>query len=162
MIRFREKQFEPRWSVALGSVIPALFILYINRDALPLLGLMASSFVIGFGVYAWQSRSLTTRIENGALTLTYGDPVPMFPPRRVPLGSIRAIEKVDLGSVLKRPTWTVAYGTFRERACLFYRMGGKNGVLVETADGDRILIGTQKPEQLLEALTPLREGHASA
>ncbi len=100
-------------------------------------------FGIGIPVFAVIMR-LVTEVGPGLLTVRF---VP-FRSRRIPLRDIAAAETREYSPMKEFGGWGVRTGT-DGRA---YNAFGNRGVQLTLTDGSRILIGTQRPDELLSAL----------
>lgn len=87
---------------------------------------------------------LTTTVTADALSVRYG----FLYKTRVPLAEIALAEAVEYSPVREYGGWGIR-GTPRRRAL---NARGKQGVLLTRADGTTLLVGSQRPRDLLEAL----------
>jgi hypothetical protein len=87
---------------------------------------------------------LSTTVTNDALSVRYG----FLYKARVPLSEIALAEAVEYAPVRDYGGWGIR-GTRRRRAL---NARGKQGVLVTRNDGTTLLVGSQKPRELLDAL----------
>lgn len=102
--------------------------------------LLASVVLLG----ALLTLRLTTSVTNDALSVRYG----FLYKTRVPLSDIALAEAVQYAPVRDYGGWGIR-GTRRRRAL---NARGTQGVLVTRNDGTTLLVGSQKPRELLEAL----------
>ncbi len=112
---------------------------------------ISNANVIGWTVFLWliYFRLLTVRlvtgIRDGKLTVNLRG---VFLSRRVPLDSIRSTEVIthnparDYGG----------YGFRSTRAGKAYVAGGNRGVRVTLKSGEKLVIGSERPDQLASAL----------
>jgi hypothetical protein len=87
----------------------------------------------------------TTRVTGDAVTVRFG----VFYKTRIPLSEVRQAEAVVYRPIADYGGWGIR--GFRRKRALNAR--GDRGVLLTKADGSTVLIGSQKPRELLEALT---------
>jgi hypothetical protein len=87
---------------------------------------------------------LTTTVTSDALSVKYG----FLYKTRVPLTQIALAEAVEYAPVREYGGWGIR-GTGRRRAL---NARGNQGVLLTRSDGTTLLVGSQRPRQLLEAL----------
>jgi hypothetical protein len=87
---------------------------------------------------------LTTSVTSDALSLRYG----FLYETRVPLSEIALAEAVEYAPVRDYGGWGIR-GSRRRRAL---NARGNQGVLLTRADGSTLLVGSQRPRELLEAL----------
>jgi hypothetical protein len=102
--------------------------------------LIASVVLLG----ALLTLRLTTSVTNDALSVRYG----FLYKTQIPLSDIALAEAVDYAPVRDYGGWGIR-GTRRRRAL---NARGTQGVLVTRNDGTTLLVGSQKPRELLEAL----------
>ena len=102
--------------------------------------LLASVVLLG----AFLTLRLTTSVTNDALSVRYG----FLYKTHIPLSDIALAEAVDYAPVRDYGGWGIR-GTRRRRAL---NARGTQGVLVTRNDGTTLLVGSQKPRELLEAL----------
>jgi hypothetical protein len=86
----------------------------------------------------------TTRVDAGALTVRFG----FFYTVRVPLTEIAHADAVSYHPIRDYGGWGIR-GLGRRRAL---NMRGDQGVLVTRTDGSTLLVGSQKPRELLAVL----------
>jgi hypothetical protein len=99
--------------------------------------------VVGL-IGALLSLRLTTTVTSDALAVKYG----FLYKTRVPLTEIALAEAVEYAPVREYGGWGIR-GTGRRRAL---NARGNLGVLLTRADGTTLLVGSQRPRELLEAL----------
>jgi hypothetical protein len=87
---------------------------------------------------------LTTTVTPDALSVRYG----FLYKTRVPLSEITLAEAVEYAPVREYGGWGIR-GSRRRRAL---NARGNQGVLVTRSDGSTLLVGSQRPRELLEAL----------
>jgi hypothetical protein len=104
--------------------------------ALPLMALLPAWF------YAVK---LVTEVTDEELIVRFRL---LWPERRFPLRGIRSAKAIDYRPVRDYGGWGVRWG-FRGRA---YNVSGNRGVELELDDGSRVLIGSQRPEELANAI----------
>lgn len=102
--------------------------------------LLASVVLLG----ALLTLRLTTSVTHDALSVRYG----FLYKTRVPLSDIALAEAVEYAPVRDYGGWGIR-GTRRRRAL---NARGTQGVLVTRNDGTTLLVGSQRPRELLEAL----------
>ena len=87
---------------------------------------------------------LSTTLTSDALDVRYG----FLHRTRVPLSEIALAEAVDYSPVREYGGWGIR-GSGRRRAL---SARGRQGVLLTRADGTTLLVGSQRPRELLDAL----------
>jgi hypothetical protein len=91
------------------------------------------------------SLRMTTTVTADALSVRYG----FLYRTRVPLSEIALAEAVEYAPVREYGGWGIR-GSRRRRAL---NARGSQGVLMTRADGTTLLVGSQRPRELLEALS---------
>jgi len=87
---------------------------------------------------------LTTTVTPDALSVRYG----FLYKTRVPLSEIALAEAIEYAPVREYGGWGIR-GSRRRRAL---NARGNQGVLLTRSDGTTLLVGSQRPRELLEAL----------
>jgi hypothetical protein len=87
---------------------------------------------------------LTTTVTPDALSVKYG----FLYKTRVPLSEIALAEAIEYAPVREYGGWGIR-GSRRRRAL---NARGNQGVLLTRSDGTTLLVGSQRPRELLEAL----------
>ncbi|MGZ7167683.1 MAG: hypothetical protein ACXVIP_04695, partial [Halobacteriota archaeon] len=77
---------------------------------------------------------------------------PLFS-RTIPLSDIVTYEARQYRPVLEYGGWGIRFGTRRKRA---YTMSGNRGVELELIDGTRLLMGSQRPDELVSAIRAVK------
>ena len=103
--------------------------------------LVGTVFLILFGLLTLRQ---TTTVESDAVTVRFG----FLHKTRIPFSEIAHAEAVTYRPVRDYGGWGIR--GFGKRRALNAR--GNQGVLVTRADGSTLLIGSQKPRELLAAL----------
>jgi hypothetical protein len=86
----------------------------------------------------------STRVTNDAVTVRFG----VFYRTQVPLAEIRQAEAVEYRPIAEYGGWGIR-GFGKKRAL---NSRGNRGVLLTRVDGSTLMIGSQEPRRLLEAL----------
>ncbi|MFH1144331.1 MAG: DUF6141 family protein [Candidatus Eisenbacteria bacterium] len=118
-----------------------------------LLIVMAVVFGLGLPVLFWILR-LETEVRADGLYVRYFPFHPSF--RRIPIEGLRRWEVRTYSPIREYGGWGIRQGR-RGRA---YNASGNRGVELEFNSGERILIGSQHPDQLAAALDSLRSPQA--
>ncbi len=101
-------------------------------------------FGIGFPVFAVIVR-LVTEVRPGTLSIRL---VP-FPGRHIPLREIQSVESREYSPMGEFGGWGIRVSRDGGKA---YNAYGKQGVQLMLSDGKRVLIGTQRADELIAAL----------
>lgn len=115
--------------------------------ALALISLFSSLKAIAWGIpflvfMMWLFGSLTVTVAHGELRWRFGPGWIRF---RVPLAEIRNARPV-------RTNWADGWGIHGTRFGTLYNVAGFGAVAMELNGGRRFAVGTDEPDQLLEAL----------
>ena len=102
---------------------------------------------------------LATRITQDHVEVSLGRWIPFFR-KRIPLAALRSFKAVTYRPLRDAGGWGIRYGRFEGAQCWFYNARGKEGVLIET-DMQRCIIGSQIPDQLVDAINRTRSGNFS-
>ncbi|MDQ5857935.1 MAG: hypothetical protein M3542_06615 [Acidobacteriota bacterium] len=87
---------------------------------------------------------LTTTVTPDAISIKYG----LLYRTRVPLSEVARAEAVEYAPIREYGGWGIR-GSSRRRAL---NARGNRGVLLTRADGRTLLVGSQRPRELLDAL----------
>ena len=90
------------------------------------------------------SIKLITEVRNEGLYFGF----PPFPLRKIPLDDLKRYEVRIYSPIKEYGGWGFRYG-WKGKA---YNVSGNRGVQIELSNGKRILIGSQKPEELAKAI----------
>jgi hypothetical protein len=89
--------------------------------------------------------SLETTVDRDVITVAFHF---LWPKRRIPISEVRKAEATKYSPLLDYGGYGVRLG-FRGWA---WSVSGDEGVLVETNDGSRLMIGSQRPKELEAAI----------
>ncbi|PKV66590.1 DUF6141 family protein [Pontibacter ramchanderi] len=157
-ILFQEKQrFKQFWLWALllgiASVFWAGFIYQVvlggvlgNRPV-PDIQLSILLALVGFGLpFFFYRMTLTTTVTPGMLQIRLR---PFhLKPVRIPLHTVRDLEKVTYDPIREYGGWGIRWGANGKA----YSMSGREGVLLRFYTRESLLIGSQRPKELLQAI----------
>jgi len=87
---------------------------------------------------------LTTTVTSDAISIKYG----VLYRTRIPLSEVARAEAVEYAPIREYGGWGIR-GSSRRRAL---NARGNRGVLLTRADGTTLLVGSQRPRDLLDAL----------
>jgi len=114
---------------------------------LALVVLLLDAAIVGF----MYTLKLTTEVRRDGIHLRF---FPMFR-QTIPLSQIRRHYARTYRPIVEFGGWGVRYG-WKGKA---YNVSGNRGVQLELADGKRLLIGSQRPEELAQAIEAARSGN---
>jgi hypothetical protein len=151
MAQFREEQhFEWFW-IAMFCV-PALIVGYgLYRQAglnQPLVSgaLLWPAFIVAVVVAVWLARTkLVTEVRDDGLFVCF---VWLWPERTIPWDQTRSVEARSYRPIRDFGGWGVRWAT----RGIVYHARGKSGVRLVLASGERVLIGSQRPDDLARAI----------
>ncbi len=154
IVLFEERQHPAAWTRALVLSAPAVPLYGVVRQivlgqpfgAKPMsntgLALLAAGMT-AMSAALW-NLELVTQVRRGEVRIRFWP----FARRRIPIDEIVSYEVRTYRPIREYGGWGVRYG-FGGTA---YNMSGNRGVQLELADGKRVLIGSQRPEELAAAL----------
>jgi hypothetical protein len=152
-VLFEERQHPGAWTRALLLSLPAAPLYGFVRQVVfgqpfskPMsgagLGLLAAGTTAALAVL-W-NMELVTQVRPGELDVRFWP----FARRRIPANEIVSCEVRTYRPIREYGGWGVRYGF----GGMAYNMSGNRGVQLELAGGKRVLIGSQRPEELAAAL----------
>lgn len=103
------------------------------------------------GPLLFYATKLVTRLNSTGLSLRF------FPlrHREVPLDDIVRWGPRSYNPILEYGGWGLRWKPGKGKA---YNVGGSRGVQLHLADGEPVLVGSQRPEELAEALSRAKAG----
>lgn len=144
--RFRQPWI---WILFAGDVVLVVGIVSIV-SAWNIVGITTLVLVFGGLSALLFSANLTTQVRNDGLYVRY------FPFhrswRKISLDNVSSIEAREYSPLREYGGWGIR-GAAKNRA---YNVSGNRGVQLVYEDGRRLLIGSQKPDELLAAIQSLR------
>ncbi|MHC2993347.1 hypothetical protein OB13_17840 [Pontibacter sp. HJ8] len=162
-ILFRERQRFTQlwlWVVVLGvaAIIWAGFVYQVLLGGAygnqPVTDVQLSILLglLGFGMpFFFYCMSLTTEVQPGVLSVRF---MPFhLKPVRIPLHLVRDFEKVTYQPIDEYGGWGIRWGAKGQA----YNMSGKEGVQLYFYNKAPLLIGSQRPTELLEAIIRAKE-----
>jgi hypothetical protein len=155
---FREEQRFGWWLYALLALMMGVewTILMGHGHALPVIRAAHGVGGVGIGIAAGLGLPvilvigvlrMTTVVALGEIRIWFGW-VPTFR-RALPIASVRRVEIVQYRPIRDYGGWGIRQGRDGERV---YNARGNRGVRLTLDDGTRVLIGTQRPEDLALAI----------
>ena len=151
MAQFREEQrFE--WFFTAMFCVPALIVGYglyreawLNQPFLPG-SLLWPAFIVALVVAVWFLRlKLVTEVRGDGLYVCF---VWLWPERTIPWDQIRDVATRTYRPIRDFGGWGVRWAA----RGIVYHARGKRGVRLVLASGERLLIGSQRPEELAQAV----------
>lgn len=145
MTSFHEEQrFRQWWLWALLAVaaLPVLFVVAIRGVVISVL--VVPLVLLAIGVLFVFAR-LVVDVDRDAITVAFHF---LWPKRRIPISEVRKAEAIIYRAFLD-------YGGYGVRLGLrgwAWSVSGNQGVLVETKNGSRLMIGSQRPKELEAAI----------
>ena len=145
-IIFREvQQFRQfwLWLILIFISLPLVFVTLTNNLSL------SGAFVIllNLGLLAlFYSMKLITEVRSDGLYVRFFPLHLSF--HKIPLEELKKYEARSYSPIREYGGWGIRYG-FKGKA---YNVSGNRGVQLEFLNGKRLLIGSQKPEELVQAI----------
>lgn len=145
-----EQRFRQPWLLALLMVvaIPAVIVaidVAMRQPALLLPALLLGPGVIAVIALLFGLARLVVDVDREAITVAFHY---LWPKRRIPISEVRTAEATRYSPLLDYGGYGVRLG-FRGWA---FNVSGDEGVLVETTDGSRLMIGSRHPKELEAAI----------
>ncbi|HEX2052296.1 MAG TPA: hypothetical protein VHJ78_01040 [Actinomycetota bacterium] len=144
---FEERQPAPRaWSLI--AVVPGVILILaaLSGDRVPLDSVIACAVVtVVLGLWL-RNIELQTQVSDEEIHLRFRG---LFKSRRVPISSIRRAQARTYRPIAEYGGWGIRYGGSRGWA---YNMSGKEGVHLDLDGSKGLLIGSQKAQELVEAI----------
>jgi hypothetical protein len=112
---------------------------------------MSNNNVMGWTIFLWLvylrlvTVRLVTEVRTGELAVAMRG---LWGARRIPLGEIKSVKTVTCDPVRDYG----GYGIRTTRSGKAYTAGGNRGVRLELARGGTVLIGSERPEELVSAI----------
>jgi hypothetical protein len=155
-----EQQFRQPWLLVLlmALAIPAVIVaidVATRQPALLLPALLLGPGVIAAIALLFAMARLVVDVDREAITVAFHF---LWPKRRIRISEVRKAEAMKYSPFRDYGGYGVRLG-FRGWA---FNTSGDEGVLVETNDGSRLMIGSQRPKELEAAIERAKrqlEGH---
>jgi hypothetical protein len=143
MVYFQEVQhFRQPWLWFL-MIMPVVMVGIAMRGA-PRHVPLAAVVVLAIPVWFWFLR-LTTEVHEDALHVHF---FPLWRRRIIPWSQIRSAQTRTYRPVFEYGGWGIRWGPSGQA----YNVSGNRGVQLELAGGKRLLIGSQRPQELEAAI----------
>ena len=157
MTYFREVQplRQQRFVVAIVIVVAAVVLVSLRVSG----GATVWAAVIALGTLVlvtalFLAASLETTVDREAINIAFHF---LWPKRRISIPDVRKAEATKYRPLLEYGGYGVRLG-FRGWA---FNVSGDEGVLVETKDGSRVMIGSQRPKELESAIARAMRGESA-
>jgi hypothetical protein len=151
MVHFREEQrFQWFWTAAM--LVPAIIIGYglyrqvwLGRPVGPGI-LLWPAFAVAVVVAVWISQmKLVSEVRDDVLSIRF---LRLWPDRVVPWNQVARAEVFTYRPIRDYGGWGVRWSA---RGTVFHARGNR-GVRMELVSGERVLVGSQRPEELARAI----------
>lgn len=150
MTEFKETQRFTQWwlwLILLGSWVALLFAFSIDPPKSTISYLITGSLAMLLPVLFWQMR-LVTRLTDEGIYVRY---IPFhFKEQFYPWDSIESAQVRTYDPLFEYGGWGIKYG-FNGQGKV-YNIAGNQGLQLVFKSGDKLLIGTQKPEEIQAAV----------
>jgi hypothetical protein len=153
MAQFREEQRFPWvWAIPLFAAIP-LYGLYQqtvlhrpfgNHPAPDSVLWVTLGFILALGIWLTRAR-LITEVREDVLSVRF---FLLWPGREIPWSEIARAEAVTYRPIRDYGGWGVRRGA----AGMAYNVSGKRGVSIHLRNGENLLVGSQRAEELAQAI----------
>lgn len=142
MVRFREVQRFRQWWLLALLLAPVALLAYPGalRHRPPLVLLL----VLGIPIWFWFLR-LITEVHDDAVHVQF---IPLWRRRVIPFRDIRTAVACTYSPLRDYGGWGLRWGPQGQA----YNVSGDRGVLLELVSGKRLLIGSQRAEELEAAI----------
>ena len=139
-----EQQFRQRWiwTLLVIAALPVVVVVFIRGPVLSVM--IVPLILLAVGVLLAFAR-LVVDVDREAITVAFHV---LGPKRRIRISEVRKAEATKYSPLLDYGGYGVRLG-FRGWAL---NVSGDEGVLVETNDGSRLMIGSQRPKELEAAI----------
>lgn len=142
---FHEEQSFRQWWLWLLIAVAALPTLVVLTGgggvALVVLPLVVLAAIVSLFAFA----RLAVDVDRDAITVAFHF---LWPTRRIPVADVRRAYAVTYRPLIDYGGYGVRFGM----KGMAYNVSGTEGVLVETADGSRVMIGSQRAKELEAAI----------
>jgi hypothetical protein len=154
-VSFHEEQRFRQWWIwaLLGAVaVPALVIVAIRGLVLSVM--IAPLLLLAIGALFAFAR-LVVDVDREAITVAFHF---LWPKRRIPLSEVRSATATKYRGFIDYGGYGVRYSLFRGWA---FNVSGDEGVVVETKNGSRLMIGSQRTKELEAAIARAMRGESA-
>ncbi len=143
------------WAIVLATSMTSLVILYGKWAAGELVeepvGSAVTALIGAGGPALFYVMKFVTRLDANHLSLLFSP----FRHREIPLDDIDRWEARSYNPILEYGGWGLRWRPGKGKA---YNVSGSRGVQLHLVDGEELLVGSQKPEELTEAITRAKRG----
>lgn len=154
MSHFHEEQrFRHWWIWALLLVAAAPSLLVVAARGLVLPALLGPLILLAVGALLAFAR-LVVDVDREAITVAFHF---LWPKRVIPLSDVQSAKAITYRAFIDYGGYGVRYSLFRGWA---FNVSGHEGVVVETKNGSRLMIGSQRPKELEAAIARAMQGAA--
>jgi hypothetical protein len=136
---------QQRLFVVILIVVAVIVLAVLSTGASRLLGAVIALGSLGLVAALILTASLETTVDGDAVTVAFHF---LWPKRRIRISDVRKAEATRYSPLLDYGGYGVRFG-FRGWA---WSVSGDEGVLVETNDGSRLMIGSRRPKDLEAAI----------
>jgi hypothetical protein len=150
-VLFREEQplRQQPLIVAILLVVAVVVVTSLLISGGSIWGAVVALVTLGLVTALVFAAKLETTVDRETITAAFHF---LWPAKRIALSEVRKAEAVKYHPLLDYGGYGVRLG-FRGWA---FNVSGNEGVLVETSDGSRVLIGSQHPKELASAIAVAR------
>ncbi len=158
MTPFREEQRFALWVTCL-SALTALAALIVppvatwlakDASAIPVL-IPVELFVAALMLLPFNLLFITTEVNEKEVVVTFGRWFPVYR-KRIQLQNISETRAVYYRPIWDAGGWGIRWGCFEGKRCSYLNARGDRGVFLLHGPETRLIIGSQEPEQLADAI----------
>ena len=137
------------WFCALACIVPVLSPILTGgerplRDVAPMVAIGLSIPTLLYLLFG----SLRTRVTTEAVEISWG--FSGIIRKKVPFSEIEGMEPVTYSPIREFGGWGIRFGFQGQGKA--YNVSGNLGVQLEMSDGERLLVGSQRPQELAGAI----------
>lgn len=142
--RFRHSNLWILLAIALIPLISAVAV-----ASRPFIAYIAAAVIL-LGLALLYYARLTVKVEEGILSIRFF-PIHFLSPREISLDEVESFGAEEYSPIKEFGGWGWRWFPFRSKTA--YSVSGNQAVRLELEDGTEIVIGTDKPEELEEAIS---------
>ncbi len=155
---FREEQRFAPWvywlaaAVALAAFIAPLVAARMAKDPSAFIPvILVELFVVALMLFPLNILFMITEVTDRGVVVSFGRWFPIYR-RHIPLHDIQETRPVYYRPLWDAGGWGIRWGRFEGKRCTFLNARGDRGVYLVHGSEKRLIIGSQEPEQLAEAI----------
>jgi hypothetical protein len=158
MPNFREEQHFAPWvywiaaAVALAALIAPLVAAHMAKDPSACIPVILMEFFVAvLMLFPLNILFMTTEVVGREVVVSFGRWFPIYR-RHIPLHDIQETRTVYYRPIWDAGGWGIRWGRFEGKRCAFLNARGDRGVFLALGSEKRLIIGSQEPERLADAI----------